>query len=59
MVYCIKEVQMSWKILIPVTSITILLTIALIKNIDGVLLSGGIAVIAGLAGWSAHKAKPS
>jgi len=48
---------MPSKTIISIVCITILLSIALIKNIDGILLSAGIAAIAGLGGFVAGKLK--
>lgn len=45
------------KTIIAMFCITTLLTVALLKNIDGILLSAGIATLAGLGGWAAHKIK--
>ncbi|GAG98852.1 unnamed protein product, partial [marine sediment metagenome] len=41
----------KWTIITAIVCITILLGTALLKDINGVLLSGGLVVIAGLAGW--------
>lgn len=41
--------------IIAILCITILLVVALVLGFDGVALAGGIAVIAGLGGWSAHQ----
>lgn len=48
---------MKSKTIVAIVTIGALLGIALFKDIDGVLLSSGIAVIAGLAGYAAHAAK--
>lgn len=45
------------KAIISIVCITLLLGIALWKGVDGVLLSGGIAVIAGLGGFAIAKSK--
>lgn len=44
---------MKWTPVVPIVGIVILLTVALLKDINGVLLSGGLVVIAGLGGWEA------
>lgn len=46
---------MPSKTVIAIIAVTMLLAIALIKDIDGVLLSSGIAVLAGLGGFVAGK----
>jgi len=43
--------------LASILCITLLLAIALLKDIDGTLLSAGIAAVAGLGGWAVHKVK--
>ena len=48
---------MPGKTILAIICITPLLGIALLKDIDGVLLTSGIGVIAGLGGWAIHKAK--
>lgn len=40
-----------------IAAILIVLIVAMIKNIDGMLLSAGIAIIAGLGGYTAGKVK--
>lgn len=55
MVYRIKEKQMPSKTIIAIVCITLLLIVALLKNIDGVLLASGITIIAGLGGYAAGK----
>lgn len=48
---------MFTKVTVAIVCITILLAIALLKDINGALLTTGVAAIAGLGGWAAHKAK--
>lgn len=48
---------MKWTPIAAIAAIVILETIALLKGIDGVLLSGGLVVIAGLGGWEAKNIK--
>lgn len=45
------------KTIVAIICITFLLIIALFLNIDGALLSTGIALIAGLAGYAVAKKK--
>jgi len=45
------------KTIVAIATIGILLIVALIKGIDGVLLASGIAIIAGLGGYTAGKRK--
>jgi len=47
------------KTIAAITCITLLLVIALWRNIDGALLSTGIALIAALGGYAAAKIKKS
>lgn len=46
---------MPSKTIVAIVCIAILLIVALLKNIDGVLLAGGIATLAGLGGYAAGK----
>ena len=48
---------MKAKTIVAIAAITLLLAIALFKGIDGALLSSGIAVIAGIAGYEIGKIK--
>lgn len=41
----------KWTVITAIICITLLVGTALLKGIDGVALSAGIAVIAGLGGW--------
>jgi len=50
---------MPWKTLITITSLTILLTIALLKEINGAVLASGMALIAGIGGYTIGKIKKS
>ena len=50
---------MKSKIIVAMVCITALLITALILGYNGVLLATGVTIIAGLAGWSAHKVKKS
>lgn len=43
---------MPSKTIIAIACITLLLTVALIKGINGVLLSSGLAILAGLGGFT-------
>lgn len=47
------------KTIIAIIAVALLLTLAVIKGIDGALLASGIAVIAGLGGFAAGKKKSS
>ena len=44
-------------ICVAIGAIAALEVVALLKGIDGILLTGAIAVIAGLAGWTAPQLK--
>jgi len=51
-------VKINYKIVIyAICSITVLEIIALLKGIDGIILSTVIAAIAGLAGWVSPQLK--
>jgi len=45
------------KTIVAIICIALLLGIALWREVDGALLSTGIAVIAGLGGYAIHKTK--
>lgn len=45
------------KTIFAISAITILLITALLKDVNGALLSSGIAVIAGLGGYAIAKSK--
>ena len=42
---------------VAIISIVVLEALALLQGIDGVLLSSGIAIIAGIAGYQIHATK--
>jgi len=46
---------MPWKTLITITSLTILIAIALIQGINGAVLASGMALIAGIGGYTIAK----
>ncbi|MBA7535784.1 hypothetical protein ES705_28042 [subsurface metagenome] len=46
---------MSIVTIVAILCITALEIVAVINNINGALLAGSIAIIAGLGGWSASK----
>jgi len=48
---------MPSKTIVSIICITILLTTALLMHINGILLTSGIGVLAGLGGFAAGKAK--
>lgn len=48
---------MPSKTIVAISAILILLIVALLKNIDGVLLSSGITLIAGLGGYALAKSR--
>lgn len=50
---------MPSKTIVAIICIAILLGLALWRNVDGALLSTGIAVIAGLGGYALHSAQSS
>ena len=50
--------KIKWRIVITaIICITILEAIALLKGMDGLLLTSVLVIIAGLAGWSAPQLK--
>lgn len=50
---------MPTKTIVAIVCITALLIVALLKDVDGVLLGSGIAVLAGLGGYAAGKKRQS
>lgn len=48
---------MPSKTIIAIVCITILLGLALFKDIDGILLSSGLTLLAGLGGYAIGRAK--
>ena len=49
--------NMKAKTIVAILCITALLSLALLKGFDGALLTSGVAVIAGLAGFAVGKSK--
>lgn len=54
-----RSLKMPSKTIAAIICITALLGIALWQNVNGAILSTGIALIAGLGGYAIHKAKPT
>ncbi|MBA7671811.1 hypothetical protein ES703_79974 [subsurface metagenome] len=50
--------KLSFVAILAILCITALLVIAIANDVDGALLSAGIAVIAGLGGYTLHKKTP-
>lgn len=46
---------MPSKTIVSLICITIILGLAIYKDIDGVLLAGGLALLAGLGGYAIHR----
>lgn len=47
--------DMNWTAIVAILSITVLELYALSQGINGLMLSGGLVVIAGLGGFQVHK----
>ncbi|MBA7579879.1 hypothetical protein ES708_21760 [subsurface metagenome] len=48
---------MPSKTIVAIICITIILVSCIFNDIDGALIGTGVAAIAGLGGWAAHKVK--
>lgn len=48
---------MPSKTTIAVLCITLIIVFCIFKDIDGAVVGTGVAAIAGLGGWAAHKVK--